>query len=57
MQITKTEYNAELLEKWKTDKSSSKKISEELEKYLEVFNEIFNNTLRVKNFGVYISRI
>lgn len=54
MQITKTEYNAELLEKWKTDIFSSKQISEILQNYLVMFNNIFNNLTRVKNFGVYI---
>jgi SRSO17 transposase len=54
MQITKTEYKPELLEKWKTDSNSSEKISEELEKYLKMYDGIFKNTLRVKNFGIYI---
>ena len=54
MQITKTEYNAELLEKWKADNTTSEKISEELSNHLNLFNSIFNNTLRVKNFGIYI---
>ena len=54
MQITKTEYKAELLEQWKADKTTEEKINEELEKYLGTFNDIFNYTLRSKNFGVYI---
>jgi len=54
MQITKTEYKAELLEQWKVNRSTEKSISEALEKYLKTFEEIFNYTLRGKNFGVYI---
>jgi SRSO17 transposase len=54
MQISKTEYNKELIEKWKSDGATEEKISQELRKYLEMFNEIFKNISRVKNFGVYI---
>jgi len=54
MQITKTEYNEEFMEKWKIEKTTSEKISEELKKHLKMFSRILNNTLRVKNFEVYM---
>jgi len=59
MQITKTEYSAELIEKWQLNSATPeeiKKLLEEylLEEYLEKYNVIFNNTTRVKNFAVYI---
>lgn len=57
MQITKTEYNAKLLEQWRVEESTSEKIGKELEKHLEMFKEVFNNKLRVKNFAVYIKGV
>ena len=54
MQITKTAYKPELLEKWKTAKSIPEEISKILSEYLLTYNEIFNDKTRAKNFGVYI---
>ena len=54
MQITKTEYNPELLERWKVDINTQGEIDERLSKFLSMFDDVFNNTTRVKNFVVYI---
>jgi SRSO17 transposase len=54
LQLTKTEYNPELLEKWKCDTLAAEKISEILQEYLAMFNVVFNNSPRIKNFGIYI---
>lgn len=54
MQITKTEYNRELLTKWQNDILTEKSISEALSEHLKSFEAILNNVTRVKNFGVYI---
>ena len=54
MQLTKTEYNSELLEKWKCDTFTEERINEALQEFLEMFKSIFRNTTRVKNFGIYI---
>lgn len=54
MQITKTEYNKELMTKWQNDILTEKSISEALTEHLKSFGELFNNVTRIKNFGVYI---
>ena len=54
MQISKTEYNGELLKKWKSSETTEKKISEMLCEHLRKYNKVFNHTLRIKNFDVYI---
>jgi len=43
-----------LLKKWEADEKSSEEIKIALESHLEKFNGIFKNSLRVKNFGIYI---
>ena len=53
MQITKTEYNEEVLKKWKASERTPEEISRELKEHLETYNEVFNNIQRAKNFGVY----
>lgn len=54
MQITKTEYNRELLVKWQNDILTEKAINEALSKHLQCFDEILHNVTRIKNFSVYV---
>ena len=54
MQLTKTEYNPDLLEQWKTDVFASAKISEMLCEYFQIFDGVWGNATRAKNFGIYI---
>jgi SRSO17 transposase len=54
MQITKTEYNMSLLEKWKSDTLTPAMISEKLSEFLGMFNGLWGNSTRIKNFTVYI---
>ena len=54
MQLTKTEYNQELLEKWQISDQTEETVSGLLSSFLMMFNDIFKNTTRVKNFAVYI---
>jgi SRSO17 transposase len=54
MQITQTEYNAELLTKWKRASTTLDEINNHLDMYVEKFREILNNVTREKHFEVYI---
>lgn len=54
MQITKAEYNKELLTKWQHEIITEKSISEALAEHIKRFGENLNNVTREKNFGVYI---
>ena len=54
MQISKTEYTAELLKKWEADKATAEEISRHLKEYVEAYRKVFENCTQVKNFEVYI---
>jgi hypothetical protein len=54
MQITKAEYNPDLLKKWKAEVLETGEIEKMLNEYLDRFNSVWGNVTRAKNFSVYI---
>ena len=54
MQLTKTEYNKELLEKWKSEEITEKKISALFKQYVQRYEEVIGNKTQKVHFENYL---
>ena len=54
MQITKTEYDAELLKEWEANGTNASQIGAKLAEYAGKFKGVFTNVTQEKNFEIYI---